>query len=352
MALSSTLSSPQRKTPRNRPQIASQSQSLYRDVWLIEYFLTFFRLSIEKIMNVTFQSNDGGISPFTAVIDTIQETIHPQRIYQVPVFKDPAGSGYFVDICGFRARAKELKKLNSPILQLIDGLINISRLPRHVFVARRAKKAYPVYTIGSEVVVTTPGGPMFKHIELAKVREYLTDYLHEAEILGEKGVSDKLHVRGTSLKTLQLRRPVLYLKNRNVGDAEFWAPVFETEGLDGLYTYAASDRREVKNEYGGKGILVLTRIVAEALKTEKRLKDIYDLRPDRLQPFFWEKLKQNLIAAGTTEINGKSIEFYTSDAMYIGVEYREKEDRYGLFLSDSAQGLEGRIAADFKRRSV
>ena len=303
-------------------------------------------------MNVDFQTNQDSGAPFTAVLDTSQETVHPQRVYNVPVYKSPTEGGYFSDICGFRAKAKTVEALRKPILELTDGLINMSRLPRHVFVARRAKKVYPIYTVGDQVITTTPGGPIFKHVELAKVREYLTDYLHDAEILGEKGVSDKLHVRGTSLSTLQLRRPVMYLKKRIVGEPEFWAPVFETENLDGLYTYAASNRREIKSEYGGRGVLVLTRIVAEALKTEKRLNDIYDLRPDRLQPTFWEQLKPNLISAGSTEIRGKTLELFTSDSTYVGVEFREDEDRYGLFLSDSAENLEERIAADFKRRSI
>ena len=63
-------------------------------------------------------------------------------------------------------------------------------------------------------------------------------------------------------------------------------------------------------------------------------------------------LKPNLTLAGFKEINGKSVELYKSDAMYVGVEYRESEERYGLFLSDTAQGLEDRMTADFKRRSI
>ena len=278
--------------------------------------------------------------------------MHPNRVFKIPVFKDSVESSYFADVCGFRAKAKSIDGLENKMLQLTDGLINMARLPRHVFVARRARKVFPIYTVGDEVITTTPGGPIFRHIELAKVREYLTDFLHESDVLGENGVSDKLHVRGTSLSTLQLRRPVLYLKKRNIGEKEFWAPVFETENLDGLYTYAASGRREVKNEYGGRGVLVLTRIVAEALKTDKRLDDIYDLRPDRLQPSFWEKLKPNLTDAGSISIKGKNIDLFTSDALHIGVEYREKEERFGLFLDDSATGLSERISADFDRRGI
>lgn len=303
-------------------------------------------------MNITFQQTEESRLPVAALIDASQETIHDQGIFKVPIFKDPVVQGFFADVCGFRTKAKTIEGLEPPLLELIDSLINMARLPRHIFVARRAKKVYPIYTVRNEVAVTTPGGPLFQHVELAKVKEYLTDYLHDAEILGEKGVSDKLHVRGVSMTTLQLRRPVFYLKKRKMGEQEFWSPVFETESLDGLYTYAASNRREIKNEYGGRGVLVLTRIVAEALKTEKRLNDIYDLRPDRLQPTFWEKLKLTLVSAGSTEIRSKTIELFTSDSTYIGVELREDEDRYGLFLSDSAENLEERIAADFKRRSL
>ena len=97
---------------------------------------------------------------------------------------------------------------------------------------------------------------------------------------------------------------------------------------------------------------MLTRIVAEALKTDKRLDDIYDLRPDRLQPSFWEKLKPNLTDAGSISIKGKNIDLFTSDALHIGVEYREKEERFGLFLDDSATSLSERISADFDRRGI
>ena len=303
-------------------------------------------------MNVSFQENSNNGAPYTAVLNAESETIHENGIFKVPVYKDSVEKGYFADLCGFRVKSKELKGLGSKMLEITDGLINMARMPRHVFVARRAKRVFPIYTVGNEVLATTSGGPVFRHVELAKLREYMTDYLHEAEVLGEKGLSDKLHVRGASLNTLQLRRPIFYLKKRVVGEPEFWAPVFETENLDGIYTYAASDRREIKNEYGGKGVLVLTRIVAEALKTEKRLNNIYDLRPDRLQPEFWDKLKPNLVDAGSAKINGKDVELFTSDGLHIGLEYREKEERYGLFLADSASELESRISSDFTRRGI
>ena len=163
-------------------------------------------------MELTFEKNVEGVAPYTAVLDTTEETVHPNRVFKVPVYKDAVSEGYFADVCGFRAKAKTPEGLEATMLKLADGLVNMARLPRHVFVARRAKKVYPIYTIDDQVITTTPGGPIFSHVELAKVREYLTDYLHEIDVLGESGVSDKLHVRGTSLSTLQLRRPVFYMK--------------------------------------------------------------------------------------------------------------------------------------------
>ena len=78
------------------------------------------------------------------------------------------------------------------------SLINLSRLPTYVFIAPRSHKMYPVYTVNDEVFATTPGGPVFKHVELAKVREFLADYLHEIGALGVTDKSEKLHVRGCS----------------------------------------------------------------------------------------------------------------------------------------------------------
>jgi hypothetical protein len=41
----------------------------------------------------------------------------------------------------------------------IDNLI--------LFIARRSHKMYPVYTYGDKVFATTPGDPVFEHVELA-----------------------------------------------------------------------------------------------------------------------------------------------------------------------------------------
>ena len=129
-----------------------------------------------------------------------------------------------IEMCGFRVEAEKLEELEQKAALLAASLVNMSRLPSYVFIARRAGGVYPVYTIEDEVMATTPGGPVFRHVELAKVREYLTDYLHDIGILGERGLSDKLHVRGIDRHTLSLRRPVLYLKKRAINETDFLGP--------------------------------------------------------------------------------------------------------------------------------
>ncbi len=98
---------------------------------------------------------------------------------------------------------------------------------------------YPVYTVGDEVYATTPGGPVFRHVELAKVREFLSDCLHTMEEIGSVDRAETLHVRGIDKNTLGLIRPSFYLKKRVPSEAEFWAPVFKSEDGRSIYTYAA-----------------------------------------------------------------------------------------------------------------
>lgn len=307
-------------------------------------------------MKVTIERNPAEEKtevPFIAHIDTSDETIHKNRQYAVPVQVDYAGmkKQYHVDICGFALKAENPDRLPSKIENLIDGLINVARLPRHVFIARRAKKVYPIYTIGNEVWVTTPGGPVFQHVELAKVREYLTDYLHDTHVLGDKGLSDKLHVRGVDMTTLGLRRPVMYLKKRVMGETDFWAPVFESDDGQKIYTYAANAFREVPIE-NGQEIFILREIVAHALQTDRRLNDLLDLRPDRLMPHYWERVKALLVPEATWSIEGKDVPVYTKGNLWIGLEQRPDEERFGLYVADSANALRGRVVRDFVRRGM
>lgn len=305
-------------------------------------------------MKIEIERNTGEnseIVPYIAHVDTSDLTIHSTSAYDVPVEIRQTGpkKEYHVNICGFDVKADNPDHLPTKIEWLISHLVNVARFPKHVFIARRAKTVYPVYTIGNEVMATTPGGPIFQHVELAKVREFLTDYLHQTSVLGDSGVSDRLHVRGTNMHTLGLRRPVMYLKKRVVGEDEFWAPVFENGAGDGIYTYAVNARRDVAISDGSE-ILQLRDVVANALKNDGRLNDLNDLRADRLMPAYWERLKETLTPAGTLAVNDHTLEVYTKGSTWVAVESRPDEERYGLYVGGSESGLEGRVKRDFIRR--
>jgi len=308
-------------------------------------------------MKLTIERNTMGDTekvPYTAVVETQTLTIDAGTIFHVPIYtlhKGQKKTQFFVEICGFRLETDELSDLPILIQQLLNALINVSRLPSYVFIARRAGGVYPVYTISNEVFATTPGGPLFRHVELAKVREYLTDYLHDVDVLGERGLSDKLHVRGINMKTLGLRRPVFYLKKRVPGQTDFWAPVFESGDGKRIYTYAADARREVPIS-AGQEVIFLREIVAQALLTDGRLEDLHDLRPDRLQPPYWQRLHSSLRPEGGFTVNGVDIALYANNYVWIGVETRHEEERYSLFVGRDAANVQRRVQQDFDRRGI
>jgi hypothetical protein len=226
----------------------------------------------------------------------------------------------------------------------------MSRLPSYVFIARRSQGVYPVYTVENEVFATTPGGPVFRHVELAKVRDYLSDYLHAMNILGVPGKSDKLHVRGVNTTTLALMRPIFYLKKRVANETEFWAPVFRSRDNRYVYTYAASARREVYE--GANEVLALQDWVAKALIDDKRLINRYDLRADRLLPDVWHKLKPILETKGQAIIGDIRLSLYQKNGVFIGVEHRVDEDRFSLFFGDTITDVCNRARLDFVRRGI
>ncbi len=295
----------------------------------------------------------GEAYPYIVRVEIISATKDRGRVHQVPVFVRYQGlqKSFGVDICGFRLEVKKPHHLAPQIEKLLRGLILAARFPTYVFVARRARAIFPVYTIDDEVVATTPIGPVFKHVELAKVREYLTDFLHEAHILGEKGLSDKLHVRGISAITLGLRRPVMYLKKRIPGEVDFWAPVFQSGDGQHLYTYAASNRQEVSRQTDDE-VLLLHNKVAEALQKDQRLHQVFDLRPDRLMPAYWERLKSTMRHHGQIEVGGNVLEVYENGRLHIAVETRTDEDRYGLFLGRNRADVQRYVKQDFTRRGL
>jgi hypothetical protein len=307
-------------------------------------------------MNITLTENTGADTdriPYYARIEIETVTIDAGTVFDVPVYVNYVGLNkvYNVEMCGFRLETIYLEDLPRGAVRLLNGLINMARLPSYVFIARRARMVYPVYTLANEVIATTPGGPVFRHVELAKVREYLTDYLHRVKVLGDDGLSDKLHVRGVDMHTLGLRRPIFYLKKRVPGQTDFWAPVFESGNGRFIYTYAVNARRQVPVAEG-REVLNLRALVAEVLHKDGRLPDPYDLRPDRLFPNRWQQLRRQLQAEGDLAANGKMLTLFRDGEILIGVESRPKEERYSLFLGRDADDLRRRARLDFDRRGL
>ena len=267
---------------------------------------------------------------------------------------------YTADLAGFRLQAGNVNNIVRMVEKMLPALVNYARLPDYVFIARRSQRIYPVYTIGDEVAATTPGGPAFRHVELAKVREYLTDYVVEIGDLGTPGKSEKLHVRGVSRQTLALLRPVFYLKKRIPGQTEFWAPVIEAEDGHNIYAYVASAKREVPIE-SGQEVLTFQDVCAEALIADNRLFDRYDLRPDRLMPDYWARLKAELsrerlnlaVPAGNDKGSaGTDIPVFSTGKVLVAVEQRPGEERYGLFLGKDITDVRDHLAKDFVRRDL
>lgn len=308
------------------------------------------RINIER--NVA-DDTYGRTHPYIARVEIVSATMDVGTVYQIPVFVEHAGlqKTFGVDVCGFRVTAKHPQQIVEPLTRLLTGLVNASRLPNYVFIARRARAVFPVYTINNEVMAITQGGPYFKHVELAKVREYLTDFLHDAGVLGQKGLSDKLHVRGISRSTLGLRRPVFYLKKRVAGQTDFWAPVFQASDGKTIYTYAVNERRETPKA-DGMEILDLRDLVAEALMADGRLQDINDLRPDRLFPDHWRALQTYLYEERPLQLDPFTLQQFRDGLRWLALEPRPDEERFGLFLGSSATDLAQRVQADFHRRDL
>lgn len=307
-------------------------------------------------MKIYLEKNGGADKsdiPYLANIEIATMTVNFNAHYTIPITEQVNGqSHYAADVCGFQIEADSPEATVSLIDKLLQELINLARLPTYIFVARRSHKIYPVYTFKNEVFATTPGGPVFRHVELSKVREYLSDYMHTIGQLGSPGKSEKLHVRGVHRKTLSLVRPIFYLKKRpeSGDDNEFWAPVFASTDGQAIYTYAASGRREVDVDAGHE-ILRLRSQVAQALIADGRLKEDYDLRADRLLPEYWEKIKAHLeplpdkLTFGDTQL-----ELYQDGKYLIAVENRNEEDRYSFYIGKSYEDLQIRAGKDLVRR--
>lgn len=283
----------------------------------------------------------------------------PDIVNRGPNFEVPVRAAYIgmkktfsVEVAGFRMMTEQLSAIPTNIAKLLDGVVRVGRLPHYVFIARDAGTVFPVYTIDDVVVAPTPNGPLFEHLELAKVRERLTDYLHSIHVLGKNGRNDKLHVRGVHRRMLRLVRPKFYLKKRVPGETDFWAPVFASMDSPKIYAYAASDRREATLN-DGREVLLLRDHIAKLLQRENRLSNSYDLRPDRLFPDTWDALKTHLEPSETLNVNGFPLPTYTAEkGIHIALEQRLDEERYSLFMGASRDDVAEQATRDFLRRGI
>lgn len=313
------------------------------------------KLSIER--NTHPDESEREKAPWLVVAEIENETADIGRLYKIPIYVRYVGvlKNYHVIICGARLDAQDRPaNLLGPVSNLLHSLLNGSRFPTYMFIARRARHLYPAYTIENEVFIPTQsGGPIFRHVELAKVREYLTDFLHDIKIVGKDGVSDKLHVRGVDSLTFELHRPVFYLKKRARSREPFWAPVFENDDGTGIYTIAASARREVPIG-DGREVIRLREMVAHVLHADQRITDLLDLRTDRVMASYWERLQENLTQESELSVDGRQLTFYSMNggAPWILTEPRPYENRVGLFFGSSADDVLERARRDFKRRKA
>lgn len=326
---------------------------------MAEYTLAFEKDVVTWIplsMKISFERNieqNNDTIPYFLHIETRASELDWGRQYRVPVILSH-GLFYVVEICGVRIEAETFRELVPKVQSQLLALENMSRMPTYVFITRRSRKLFPVYTVGDHVVAVTPQGVSFKHVELAKVREYLTDYLHQVGLLGPLDRGDKLHVRGVHKETLALNRPVFYLKKKAVQkkENEFWAPVFQSRTSNVIYAYAANTRHETELDEGQE-VFELRHKVAEALIADNRLGNNYNLRADRLMPDLWEKVRSNLKKLpGDIVYDGIKLPMYLRNGLTVALEYRSKEDRYSLYLGANDEDLLHRVGQDLVRREL
>ena len=307
-------------------------------------------------MKILLEQNIGNQSiPYLASIEIATISVDFNTRFSVPISQRVNGQTYYsAEVCGFLVEGDSPDAVVSLIERLVPQLVNMARLPTYVFIARRSHKMYPVYTYKDKVFAITPGGPLFEHVELATVRQYLSDYMHDIGELGTPGHSEKLHVRGVHRLSLALVRPIFYLKKRPVieGENEFWAPVFPSKTSDAIYAYAASGRREVDMDNGHE-VLRLRSQVAQALIADKRLREDFELRVDRLLPEYWEQVKPHLgESSSKLAFNGTTFDIYKEGKYLVAVEYRNTEDRYSFYIGKDMDDLRERAAKDLVRRGL
>lgn len=311
---------------------------------------------------------EGQWTAYVTHIEGLQEGLQKQRELHIPLstFKQNGQLCYRAALGGHYLQATNPSELAGLIRRWLASVIHFGRLPDYVFIARKIGLMYPVYTVGSEVcAVVSNSGPVFRHVELAKVREYLRDYLRS---LPNFQTGDPLHIRGIHQRTLALKRPALYFRKRIFRQTEFWAPVFENTAGDALYAYAVNARREAPKT-NGLEILQLHQQVSQALQNDHRLEQACDLRLERLQAAYWFRLKAKLTSLPEEIIvAGQALSAYQSPltpSRFLVVEACQETPaaatpteapsdavRYNLFLGDSLEDAHRRVIQDFIRRKM
>ncbi len=79
------------------------------------------------------------VAPYVMAVSMKDEIIPPDYNFHVPIYreekKDGGDPSYEVEICGLKLGAETPEGLVSPTAKLLDGLINMARMPTYVFVA-------------------------------------------------------------------------------------------------------------------------------------------------------------------------------------------------------------------------
>ncbi len=310
-----------------------------------------------SVMKITFERNpdlgNNNIIPYYMYVEIGASELDWERTFKIPVILSH-GITYVVEACGMQVQADTLRELGPKAQSLLVGLEHMSRMPTYVFITRLSRRMFPVYTIGDKVAAVTPQGIVFRHVELAKVREYLTDYLQQTGVLGPMDLGDKLHVRGVNKERLSLIRPTFYLKKRpmEASEHEFWAPVFHSQTENELFVYAASTKHEVPID-NGLEVFTLRNKVAEALMADNRLTNNYNLRADRLMPDHWKQVRTNLIPLPRKMVyHGFKLPLYQGQDFVLALEYRDTEDRYSLYIGKNNEDLYNRVTRDLIRRRL
>ncbi|MEM7031138.1 MAG: hypothetical protein AAF629_16365 [Chloroflexota bacterium] len=292
--------------------------------------------------------------PYFVRVEFLSSTIDLSNTLHIPVYPKlfHERDVYIAEACGYQVHAEELDQIPALVFRLLQGMIAANRLPSYAFVARYSRNIHLVYTIGDEVTVKIPNGPSFRHVELAKVREYLSDYLRQTGLLGTRNQPDKLHARGIHRKSLALIRPIFYLKKRSPAEEknDFWAPVFLSDDRSNIYAFAANQKRATPVKCGHEIFDLYTK-VTNALIADNRLQSPFDLQIDRLFPEQLNQLKGNITKLDEMiRHNEITIPVYQNGPLYLSIEDRPDEERYNLHLADSLSELRQRIRHRLENR--